>query len=108
MKNSHLVDSYINEVSKLNGDNYVNWKFKLISILEELNLWMIVKGDEHKPSYALSISEWNLLEVQAKVALHMSVKDNIIPHIIGCKTSKDTWDKLKGFYETSDPNRICF
>ena len=44
MENSHLVDYYINEVSKLNGDNYVNWKFNLITILKVLNLWMIVKG----------------------------------------------------------------
>ena len=51
-----LVDTYINEVSKLNGYNYVNWKFKLITILEELDLWTIVKGDEHNPSYTLSIS----------------------------------------------------
>ena len=38
----------------------------------------------------------------------MFVKDNIIPHIRICKTSKDTWDKLKGLYETSDSNRILF
>ena len=55
-----MADSYINEASKLNGDNYVNWKFKLINILEALNLWNIVKGDEHKPSESLSISYWNL------------------------------------------------
>ena len=46
--------------------------------------------------------------VQAKVLIHMSVKGNIIPHIRNCKTSKDTWDKLKGLYETSDSNRILF
>ena len=38
----------------------------------------------------------------------MSVKDNIIPHIKNSKTSKDTWDKLKGLYETYDSNRILF
>ena len=38
----------------------------------------------------------------------MSVKDNIIPHIKNCKTSKDTWDKLKGLYEKCDSNRILF
>ena len=38
----------------------------------------------------------------------MSIRDNIIPHIRNCKTSKDTWDKLKGLYGTSDSNRILF
>ena len=108
MENSPLVDSYINETSKLNGDNYVNWKFNLITILEALHLWMIVKGDEEKPSNILSIQEWNLWEVQAMVTLCMSMKGNIIPHIRNCKTFKDTWDKIKGLYETSYLNRIFF
>ena len=96
-----LEDLYINESSKLNGENYVNWKFKLVIVLEGLNLWPIVKGEEQKPSDALSISDWNMREVQEKALIHMSVKDNIIPHIRNCKTSKDTWDTVKGLYETS-------
>lgn len=36
----------------------------------------------------------------------MLVKDNIIPHIRDCKTSKETWDVLKSLYETSNTNRI--
>jgi hypothetical protein len=38
----------------------------------------------------------------------MSVKDNIIPHIRDCKTSKEMWDVLKGLYETSNANQILF
>ena len=71
-------------------------------------MWPIVKGDEHNPADPLSILDWNLWETQAKVLIHMFVKDNIIPHIKNCKMSKDTWDKLKGLYETSDSNRIFF
>jgi len=36
----------------------------------------------------------------------MSVKDIIIPHI--SKASKETWDILKGLYETINSNRIMF
>ena len=79
-------------------ENYVNWKFKLIIVIEALSLWPIVKGDEHKPTYPLSLSDWNSRETQAKVLIRMSVKDNIIPHIRNCKTSKDTWNKLKSLY----------
>ena len=38
----------------------------------------------------------------------MSVKDSIIPHIRDCKTSKETWEVLKGLYETTNSNRILF
>ena len=76
-----LVDLYITETSKLNGENYVNWKFKLITVFEALSLWLIVKGDEQKLTDRLSLFYWNLRETQAKVLIRMSVKDNIIPHI---------------------------
>ena len=54
-----LADLYITEASKLTGENYVNWKFKLIIVLEALDLWPIMKGDEQNPSDPLSISNWN-------------------------------------------------
>ena len=77
-------------------------------MLEALSLWPIVKGDEQNPIDPLSISNWESWETQAKVLIRMSVKENILPHIRNSKTSKDTWDKLKGLYETSESNRILF
>ena len=50
-----LVDLYITEASKLNGENYVNWKFKMITMLEALSLWLIVKWDEQKATDPLSL-----------------------------------------------------
>jgi len=44
-----LVDSYLNESTKIDGKNYVNWKFKLIMVLEAYNLWTIVKEMSPNP-----------------------------------------------------------
>jgi hypothetical protein len=103
-----LADSYLNESSKLDGENYVNWKFKLMIVLEAYNLWTIVKGDEPKPTVAASISDWDKQEMKARVLFWMFVKDNIIPHIRDCETFKETWGILKGLYETSNANQILF
>jgi hypothetical protein len=103
-----LDDSYLNESTKLDGKNYVNWKFKLTTILEAYSLWTIVKGDEPKPTTASSILDWDRREMKVKVLLHMSLKDNIIPHLRDCKTSNETWDVLKCLYETSIANQILF
>ena len=46
--------------------------------------------------------------MKAKVTLRISIKDNIIPHIRNCTTSKATWDTLKGLYQTIDANRVLF
>ena len=43
-----------------------------------------------------------------KVLLRMPIKDNIIPQIRECKTSKETWEVLKYLYETTNKNRVLF
>jgi hypothetical protein len=41
-------------------ENYVNWKFKLMTVLEAYNLWSIVKVMKSKPT-ATSIPDWDKL-----------------------------------------------
>ena len=52
MADMSLSDLYITEASKLNGENYVNWKFKMIPMLESVNAWSIVTDDELRPATA--------------------------------------------------------
>ena len=70
-------------------------------------MWNVVNGNETKP-IAVAGTEWEKRETKAKVLLRMSVRDNIIPHIRDCKTSKETWEILKGLYETRNSNRNMF
>jgi len=49
MSNS-LAKNYQNEPSKLDGDNYIDWKFKILMIFEAWNVWAIVNRDETKPT----------------------------------------------------------
>ena len=67
----------------------------------------IVNGDESKPT-GVAGADWEKRETKAKVLLRMSIKDNIIPHIRDCKTSKETWEILKSLYEATNSNRIMF
>ena len=106
MSNS-LADYYLNEASKLDGKNYIDWKFKILTIFEAWNVWIVVNGDETKAIGVVGI-EWEKRETKAKVLLQMSIKDNLIPHIRDCKTSKETWEIFKGLYETTNSNRILF
>ena len=78
MRNPLLVDTYINEASKLNCENYVNWKFKMMTMLESTNAWSIVTGDEPRPTTIALLPDWNKQELKAKLTLRMSIKDNII------------------------------
>ena len=106
MENPPFVDTYINEASKLNNEIYVNWKFKMMTVLEYSNASSIVTGDEPRIATAALLLNWNKRELKAKLTLRMSIKDNIISHIKNCTTSKETWDTLKGMYQTTDANRV--
>lgn len=109
--NSQMAD-YLNESSKLDGSNYINWKFKLQSLLEGQNTYSIVIGDEGKPTVAnggmnATIQEWEKRELKAKVLLKLSFKDCIIPHIRDCKTANEIWTTLKDMYEIKNkPNLV--
>lgn len=107
-----LAESYLSESNKLDGENYADWKFKLQTLMEGNNTWVIVFGAEVKPmspqATDVAIQIWERRENKAKVLLWMMVKDNIIPHIRECKTSKETWDTLKNLHETKTTNQILY
>lgn len=110
--NSQMED-YLNESIKLDGSNYINWKFKLQTLLEGQNTYSIVIGDEGKPTVAnggtnATIQEWEKRELKAKVLLKLSVKDCIIPHIRDCKTANEIWTTLKDMYEIKNTSRTLF
>jgi hypothetical protein len=108
-----LAETYLNEANKLDGSNFINWKFKMQTLMEGYGVWTIAKGTEVKPDVAVGatttqIQDWEKHENKAKVLLRMSVKDSIIPHIREANTSAETWTTLKALYETSNTNRIMF
>jgi hypothetical protein len=112
MKNP-LAGTYLNESNKLDGTNFINWKFKMQTLMEGYGVWTIAKGIEAKPDVAggvvaTQIQYWEKHENKAKVLLCMYVKDSIIPHIREANTSVETWTTLKALYETSNTNRILF
>jgi hypothetical protein len=115
-----LAETYLNEANKLDGSNFINWKFKMQMLMEGYGVWNIANGTELKPvaaagatavvggATAAQIQDWEKRENKAKVLLRMSVKDSIIPHIRDATTSVATWTALKALYETSNTNHILF
>ena len=91
--NNQIIESYLNESNKLDGSNYSNWKFKMKTVLEAHNAWMITNGDEPKilegVSVATTIQDWKKREKKEKMLLNMPVKECIIPHIRECKSANN-------------------
>jgi hypothetical protein len=108
-----LAETYLNEANKLDGSNFINYKFKMQTLMEGYGVWMIAKGTEEKHYVVTGVKEtqiqdWDKHENKANVLLCMYVKDGIISHIREDKTSAKTWTMLKSLYESSNTNHILF
>ena len=44
-----LGETYLNEANKLDGSNFINWKFKMQTLMEGYGVWNIANGTELKP-----------------------------------------------------------
>jgi hypothetical protein len=107
-----LAETYLNEANKLDGSNFINWKFKMQMLMEGYGVWNIAKGTELKPdavagATTAQIQDWEKRENKAKVLLRMSVKDNIIPHIREATTSVATWTCLKHCMKLATQITFC-
>jgi hypothetical protein len=108
-----LVETYLNKANKFDGSNFINWKFKMQTLMEGYGVWTIARGDEVKHdafagTTTTQIQDWDKRKNKAKVLLWMSIKDSIIPHIKEAKASAKTWTTPKALYENSKKNRVVF
>lgn len=90
-------------VSKLNGDNYFNWKFKMEMLMKEKGVWKAIKDTAPEPV----TSEWTVMDEKALTTIALNVEDDQIPHIRNSVTAKFAWNALKEFHEKDTPsNRV--
>jgi len=57
-----LVNSYLNESNKMDGFNYVNWKFNIKTLMETSNVWPVVSGKEAKFEFLANTQDWDTRE----------------------------------------------
>jgi hypothetical protein len=46
----------------LDGSNYVNWKFKMQTLMEVSNVWLVVSGQEAKFESPANTRDWGIEE----------------------------------------------
>jgi hypothetical protein len=89
-------------LNKLNGANWVNWKFRMEMVLEEKDLWGVVIGEEEEPSSSATPVEKATYKKRQKKALTLialGVEDSQLSHIRTCKTATEAWTKLVAVHE---------
>lgn len=104
--------------SKLNGLNYAEWSPMIQAALQAKWSWLIVTGDEEKPTKPektcpedVKPADWKaerkeyldwLQRDQAAMGLMKgAMEPSQLPHVQSCESAKDMWDTLKRVHLTN-------
>ena len=80
---------------RLEGEtNFVPWKERITLLLEEHELWYIVKAPVTLPTDLIDLAAYNKRKVKAKIILLDAVKDHMIPHVTGKMHAYEMWEAL--------------
>jgi len=85
-------------ISKLNGENYPQWKLQVSLVLKAYKVWGHVDGTNAQPSDAATAADktkWNDADVEAMAIMVPLVDTKQMTHIRSCTTAKEVWDKLE-------------
>ena len=87
------------------GGNWTPWKARIVLLLEECELWELVEHAVTLPTDPILLAKFKKKNVRAKRIILDSVKDHIIPHVIGKDYAFQMWESLSNLYQSSNQNR---
>jgi 2-phosphoglycerate kinase len=74
-------------------------------VLEEQGLWEFVEGTPTPPTDPTQLAAHIRKDVKARRIIIDGVKDHIIPHLSGKKTTKEMWESLTKLYQSDNQSR---
>ena len=80
------------------GGNRRPWRARIVLLLEEYELWEIVETIAVVPTDPISLVEFKKKNIKAKRIILDSVKDHIIPHVVGRDFAYQMWESISNLY----------
>jgi hypothetical protein len=94
MSNDRLLTS----ITKLNGENYHDWKFAVSIVLRQKGCWKVTSGEEEKPSGETEKS-WEIKAEEGFTLIALTVEASQYTYIRDAKNGPEAWKALKDIYE---------
>ena len=88
-------------IDKLNGLNWMTWKFQVCHLLLAKGFWEVVDGSETLPedSSTQVRAEFKKKEQKALSTIALVVSTPQLYLITSCEKPKDAWDALRNHFE---------
>ena len=84
---------------RLHGQsNFGAWKERIISVLEEVEVWGIVEKTIVLPVDADELAAYKKSSIKAKRLILDGVKGHVIPHVRGKDNAFEVWVALTNLY----------
>lgn len=96
------ISKYV--ITKLNGTNYFNWRYKMKMILIEKEVWNVIEDDIPNPV----TDAWKKADEKAHSTIALNVEDDQIQYIRLCKQARDAWKALMDIHEKDTANNRVF
>jgi hypothetical protein len=87
------------------ASNFSPWRKRMGLLLEENRLWKFVEGKAILPTDLAQHATHLKKNVNTRRIIVNGVKDHIIPHMPGKKTTKDMWEALVKLYQFDNQRR---
>lgn len=106
------MESEISKAVKLKGvENWGIWKFQVEVLMSVNDVITVVDDTFENPGPEIPtttqadivrINSWKKLDGAARRIIVLTVSENVLIHIINCKTAKEMWKKLHKVYENKN------
>ena len=81
-------------------ENYFSWQIQEQDVLTDLDLLEYPLGTKTWPTDPTLAADWVKKDRKALSAIRLRCSSAVVPHIMGCATSKEAWDTLKNIFAT--------
>jgi hypothetical protein len=89
--------------------NFGAWKERMILLLQESELWDIVKNSTtnpvNVPTNATLLAAYTKKSIKAKKIILDAIKDHLISHVTGKVNAYEMWESLTKLYQSTNENR---
>lgn len=82
-------------ITKLNNENYFNWKFRVEMLLKEKDVWSAIS----KETPSTITDAWTKADEKALATIVLTIEDSQLQHVRSCATAKAAWNALKEFHQ---------
>jgi hypothetical protein len=92
-------DRYLTSITKLNGENYHDWKFAVSMALRQKGCWGVVSGKDEKPNTREGEKTWDQKAEEGLTVIALTVEPSQYTYIRNSTNGIEAWNALKNIYE---------